>query len=188
MKRTFIAIDIPPSIAIKECIGSFSKALENERIKWLDSENLHLTLKFLGETKEPILQAINDTLAKIAAAQPAFDIIIKHTGIFKNLATPTVIWLGVERSPALETLHSAIDGQMKKLGFLPESRKYSPHLTIGRVKKIKEKSKLQQLLQEKSPKEFQQFKACEIIFYESIPGYSGPDYIPLGNHKLDGAP
>ncbi|MBN2613874.1 MAG: RNA 2',3'-cyclic phosphodiesterase [Bacteroidales bacterium] len=187
MKRTFIAIDIPFSVAIKDCISSFSAALENEKIKWLEPDNLHLTLKFLGETKETMLQTIGDTLAIIASEQPVFDISIKGPGVFKSIVKPTVIWLGVEVNPILETLYSAINVQMEKLGFIPESRKFSPHLTIGRVKYIKEKSKLQQLLQENSTKVFQHFRAGEIVFYESILGYTGPKYIPLGKYQLNKA-
>ena len=184
MKRTFIAIDIPYSKDIKDCISVFANTFQNEKIKWIDADNLHLTLKFLGDTQENKIEAITSRLKEIGSQQIPFEVIVKNAGVFKNISHPAIIWIGIEESKPLTFFKNQIDLCLTDYGFQPEERKFSPHLTIGRVKILKDKSALQQLLNNYHNKTFIRFSVSEVIFYESILDYKGPRYIILGRLPL----
>ncbi len=184
MKRTFIAIDIPICRETKEIIQTFSNRLEINKIKWLKEDNLHLTLKFLGDTDETLIESIGAKLMELANQSASFSLTVKNTGIFKSMANPTIIWIGIEESEPLSRLKSLIDTELIEFGYPTEQRKFTPHLTIGRIKSLKDKKTLQQLIQEFQHKVFLHFQVAEIIFYESILSYNGPQYIKLGNYPL----
>ena len=184
MKRTFIAIDIPVSREIKEILQLFAHRLESERIKWLKEDNLHLTLKFLGDTNEEKIEHIGSKLRQLATQSLQFSLTIKNAGVFKSLARPTIVWLGFEESDPLGLLKNTIEKEISALDYPEEQRKFTPHLTIGRIKSLKNKKALQQIVQEFQQKTILQFTVAEIIFYESILSYNGPEYIKLGSYPL----
>ncbi|MBN2213366.1 MAG: RNA 2',3'-cyclic phosphodiesterase [Bacteroidales bacterium] len=184
MKRTFIALDIPANQMIKKCLNVLSTKLAGEKINWMVSDNLHLTLKFLGDTEEKTITGIDTKLGEITKKIKAFQVIIKNVGIFKSIRDPRIIWLGIEADSELEELKKSIENQVALFGFQPEERKFSPHLTVGRIKLIKNKSTLPQLIESFQGQFLQQFTVPEIIFYESILKKEGPVYIPLGRYKL----
>src|SRR4030043_2071540 len=179
MKRTFIAIDIPSSPKIKECLNILSSGLAREKIKWVADDNLHLTLKFLGDTEEKAITGIETKLAQITQDLPTFSITIKNIGIFKNMRDPRIIWLGIEADRELEELKTLVENQIAPLGFPPEERKFSPHLTLGRIKYLRNKNILQQIMDSYQGQILQQFIVPEVILYESILRKEGPEYIAL---------
>ena len=132
--RSFIAIDLPPGIkeAIKDVVRELSPG--SSGIRWVPVENIHLTLKFLGEVKEDQVPGVENQLRAAAGRHQAFNITVKGAGAFPNLRSPNVLWIGIEVSEALSSLFRDIDAGMSGLGFEPEARRFSPHLTIGRVK------------------------------------------------------
>lgn len=186
MKRTFVALDIPSSNEIKECLKTMSDRLDNEKIKWADPNNLHLTLKFLGDTKESLIPDISDKLQKISDNLSGFTVKIAGAGVFKNLRDPRIIWLGIQENNTLFRLKNVIEKDLDSLGFQPETRNFSPHLTIGRVKFLRDRTGLTELLEVFGNKIILQFEVPEIIFYESILKKEGPEYITLGRFKLKG--
>jgi 2'-5' RNA ligase len=132
--RSFIAIDLPPGIkeAIKDVVRELSPG--SSGIRWVPVENIHLTLKFLGEVKEDLVPKVEKQLRLSAERYQAFNITVKGAGAFPSLRRPNVLWIGIEASEGLSSLFSDIDAGMSRLGFEPETRRFSPHLTIGRIR------------------------------------------------------
>lgn len=184
MKRTFIAIDIPASKKIKECLNILSTRLAGEKIKWTAYNNLHLTLKFLGDTEDKTIPGIESKLSEITKNIAAFQITIKNAGVFKNMRDPRIIWLGIEAGEELTELKNSIETEITLFGFPPEKRKFSPHLTVGRIRFLGNKNILSQIIDDYHSQILQQFTVPEIVFYESILKKEGPEYIPLGRYKL----
>lgn len=130
--RLFVAIEIPAIIRaeISSLLGEF-RALAPD-VKWVRAGNLHLTLKFLGETEVVKCSAIEQSLANILRTHP-FTLNFSGLGFFPNAKRPRVFWAGIHSSPDLQPLVSEIDSRMSALEFPPEERRFTPHLTLARI-------------------------------------------------------
>jgi RNA 2',3'-cyclic 3'-phosphodiesterase len=176
--RAFIAIDIPEQI--KENIIRF---IDNCReiiprssgtlVKYVEKENLHITLKFLGETDSSRIDAFSMRLQTIKSNPP--EILIHKTGGFPNIFFPKVIWAGIEENEILKSLFMKIEEYSINLGFEKENRDFHPHLTLARVKGNPDKELLS-FLKESINLDFGSFKADEIRLYESKLTGNGPVY------------
>jgi 2'-5' RNA ligase len=184
MKRTFIAFDIIPSRETKAAYDHIRTKLRQEKIVWVQEHQFHITVKFLGDTPEETIPGIIDKLSDILGLYPVFSIKIKSMGVFKSLRDPRIIWLGCVAEPVLENLHKAIEIGFSSIGFETENRKYSPHLSIGRVKMMRQVNHLAELIVENNEVEFQQLLVREIMLYESQLKPSGAVYTPLHTFKL----
>jgi 2'-5' RNA ligase len=96
MKRIFIAVKIEPGEILLKMISSFKTGLSNENIKWTNTDNIHITLSFLGDTEESQIIAINEILMVKCEGFGQFDLVLKGTGVFKSQGDPRVIWAGIE--------------------------------------------------------------------------------------------
>jgi 2'-5' RNA ligase len=112
MKRTFVAIDIPGNSKIHECLNSMSSILAGEKIRWTSGDNLHLTLKFLGDTEEKTIIDTGTKLTEVTQSLSAFSIAIRNVGIFRNLRDPRIIWLGIDPCGELMQLKAEVENQM----------------------------------------------------------------------------
>jgi 2'-5' RNA ligase len=132
--RTFIAIELPNDF--KELLKSFQTELKKRApaVRWIKVENIHITLKFLGEVDAGRFAAIEHSLDQVNKESTVFSIRTKHFGGFPNLKKPRVFWLGFENSAELSELQSNVDQALARVGFERDSRKFSPHLTLGRIK------------------------------------------------------
>ncbi len=135
--RTFIAIEVPKEI--KNAVEIYVNPLKKEKAKisWVKPENIHITLKFLGEVAEDKIPEIYESLKKCLVGQKPFDIEVTGTGGFPNLSRPRVFWVGLKNGAVeLKNLAKSIDNELNKHGFPRDKRDFNPHLTIGRVKYI----------------------------------------------------
>ena len=141
--RAFISIEIPQEIKGKiSLIQEQLKTIETP-ISWVRLDSIHLTLKFLGNITELQIPEIKNCMTTAANGIPPFDVKVKRGGVFPNLNYPRVIWLGLEdRTDSLFKLQKGIDICLEKIGFEPEERGFTPHLTLGRVKSLKGKNHL----------------------------------------------
>jgi 2'-5' RNA ligase len=132
--RIFIAIEIPDDV--RAAINSLSKDLSGSGapVKWVRPENIHLTLKFLDEVPNESLPRIHEISRTAAHGVRPIPITIEGVGVFPSVRRPRVMWIGISRSRELEKLHRRLEDGLAELGFEPEKRSWSPHLTIGRVK------------------------------------------------------
>ena len=184
MKRIFIAVKIDPGATLMEMISDFRILLKDEKIKWTESENYHITLAFLGDTGEEKIRAVAEMLKVICDGQGPFDMVIKGAGVFKNLKDPRILWTGIERSEILNSLFESVKLGLKNEGITLEERPFSPHLTLGRIKSIKNNDTLKSLIARYVDKEMQIQPVNEVILYESLLFNSGPVYKPLGKFAL----
>ncbi len=184
MKRLFAAIKIHPSTRFISVLNEFSSSLRHERIKWVEPENMHLTLKFFGETDEEQIPAINLAVQTAVSQSKPFILKISNTGIFGSRYDPKVIWFGIEKHPELDTLAKNIFAELQKCGWQPDRQNFIPHLTIGRIKELKDKPLFQKIISNFSTLEIQIENVTEIILYESILRRDGPQYVNVFSAKL----
>jgi 2'-5' RNA ligase len=134
--RTFIAID--PGKAIRERVMTLQDNLAKTgtKVNWVQRDNLHLTLLFLGEVDQRDLPAVCRAVTEAAAGRPAFPMTIEGAGAFPNARRPRTLWVGVGTGAAdVVALHDALERPLLELGcYRREERDYTPHLTMGRVR------------------------------------------------------
>jgi 2'-5' RNA ligase len=184
VKRTFIAIKIHPAEKMRMILDYFKRTLYGEKIKWVDPENMHITIAFLGDTDENIVQPISEIIKQISLDYPPFELIFRGAGVFKNLRDPRVIWIGTETNTVLQNLKIRMENELSGFGFKKENREFRPHLTLGRIKWIKNNTALEEAIRQYKDQEVQTALINELIFYESILKPEGPLYLPILNAPL----
>jgi 2'-5' RNA ligase len=184
--RCFIAIGIPAQLQknIGECIGILGKY--DADIKWVAPENLHLTLKFLGNTPDILLPKIRESLAAVVSTYEPFYIKIYGTGVFPNKKHPRVIWAGLQDADGMKNLQEEIGRSMAVLGFKKEDREFNPHLTLGRVRSQGRMILLVKELETFEKKEFGSVPVDRILLMKSELKPKGPVYtclydVPFGD-------
>jgi 2'-5' RNA ligase len=133
--RAFIAVEIPAEI--RRNILHATEALHKDvgaLVRWVPVENMHLTLKFLGNISPSNVDMLSQMLRAEADLFTCFDFQLHGLGSFPNLKRPRVIYIGIRAPAALESLRRGIESASRRLGYESEERGFSPHLTIGRVK------------------------------------------------------
>mgnify|MGYP006279379007 FL=1 len=184
MKRTFIATKISPGEKLLKTYTKLRNELKNEKIKWVNSEQFHITLFFLGDTDEEMIPRIRTQLGNMADQFNSFNINLSGLGVFKNINKPRVLWTGIYQYDTMKKIKERIEEEIVALGFPAEEREFRPHLTIARLKWINDKEKLKDLIETYKKEDFQQVKINEIIYYESILKPSGPVYKPIEKFVL----
>lgn len=145
--RAFIAIEIPREIqeAIATGIAPLKSSAGKSAVRWVATENIHLTLKFLGDVSVTNLENLKQALRVEADQYPRFEIHVGGLGCFPNPRKPRVIWIGIQGPATLVSLQRGVDMATAKLGYMGEDRPFSPHLTIGRVREHASPGDLAQL-------------------------------------------
>jgi 2'-5' RNA ligase len=133
--RTFIAVDIPPGIQknIQFNLENLRRSIGNS-VRWVPVNNIHLTLKFLGDVSQENLNGLTDMLRAEADFCPPFGLSIGGLGSFPNLKRARVLFIGIQAPAELEALQRGVETACVRLGYASDPRPFSPHLTIGRVK------------------------------------------------------
>jgi 2'-5' RNA ligase len=130
--RGFIAVDVPSSPSLDALADQLQKA--SSSLKVVPTDHLHLTIKFLGETEEGLVPEILAAMREAAAGIRPFEVRIKGTGAFPSLGRMNVVWVGVEGAEPLARLAEVLDGSLEALGFPRETRRWTAHVTLARVK------------------------------------------------------
>ena len=135
--RAFVALEMPLAIqnALREISADLKEKLNGLPLRWLPVENIHLTLKFLGEISENSLDSISALLEAQANTIQPFEIRLAGTGVFPNARRPNVVWVGMDAPEDLLLLQQRIEMDLSRLGYPAEQRKFSPHLTLARVQR-----------------------------------------------------
>ncbi len=133
--RAFIAIELPLEIhkQLDQVISQLKERLGETAVRWVPAENIHLTLKFLGDVSEANIEMLKKILQGEAAGCDQFELSVGGLGAFPNTHSPRVVWVGVEAPTDLSSLQRAIEAATERLGYMKEERPFSPHLTLGRV-------------------------------------------------------
>lgn len=181
--RIFVAIPIPGEV--KEAIGVFIGKLKSSAadVKWVERENLHFTLRFLGEVKEGDLPRVEDSL-KTLSGYKSFQAKTGPFGVFPSLSSPRVFWIGLTKGEEeMEEISRALNLALRERGFPPEDKPFQPHLTIGRARSLKNIPPLKQLLENLSPPEME-FSVSEVSLFQSTLTPGGPIYRKLFRQVL----
>jgi len=184
MKRLFVAIKITPAPELLQVYYDLKKSLALEKIKWVEENNLHLTLKFIGNTYPSQIDKIVKTLQTVASDTPSFEMNIQNAGIFGSRYNPRVIWLGIENTPQLISLANGVLDGLDEAGFPRGRQNFVPHLTIGRIKYIRDKRNLRKAIEKHNEKHMQKVVISEFYLYESILMREGPVYNIIRKFKL----
>jgi 2'-5' RNA ligase len=141
--RSFIAIELPKEI--RDSLSSIQEKLKTcgADVKWVQPQNIHLTLKFLGEINEEQLSKINLILDALVKDKKSFSIRLASLGAFPKINYPRVIWVGIDRGDKeTQELAKALEEKIQKIGIPKEDRPFSSHITIGRIRSNLRKDKL----------------------------------------------
>ncbi|WP_445679621.1 RNA 2',3'-cyclic phosphodiesterase [Radicibacter daui] len=184
MLRLFVAIRFPE--VVRERLRLLQGGIEG--VAWTRPENLHLTLRFIGEVEEPVAADIDAALAGIA--EPGFDLGLSGVGIFGTVERPRVLWAGVEGSAALMHLQAKVERAVMAAGLEPERQRYTPHVTLGRPAASRGRrpgGRLAQWLEQAGGFRVPDIPVGSFALMRSQRGSTGPDYQPLADYPL-GAP
>ena len=165
-------------------ISSFKKVLKNDSIKWTEPSNIHITLVFLGDTEESKIREIDTSLSEVCQHFKNFELILEGSGVFRSFNDPRVLWTGIQRSEEMIRLNKQINSNLIAAGFKLDVRPYNPHLTLGRLKRIRDISLLEDQVRQYAGMEVQRITVSQIILYESILRQEGPLYKPLGIYSF----
>lgn len=173
--RLFVAIAIPDEI--RAAYSAFIKELRAiaPQAKWVRAENLHVTLKFLGETPLAKLDPLQTALAVVRSPQPV-QLTFRGLGFFPNEKRPRVFWAGTEATANLKTLAAAVDQAAHRLDFPLEERPFAPHLTLARFNPPGIDAKLLEAVRAKGEKNFGALTAAEFHLIESRLKPGGAEY------------
>jgi len=127
------------SETVKSALSVIEEEFKKSRadVKWVNPQNIHLTLKFFGNIKEEIVEKIINITERVCSHYNTFNLEIKSLGMFPNKKSPRVLWVGVEGNDVLKTFQGEIDNDMASIGFEREDRNFTPHLTLGRFRSFR---------------------------------------------------
>jgi 2'-5' RNA ligase len=183
--RTFIAIALTREI--RDYLASIQEELKKCRadVKWVQPENIHLTLKFLGERDEKKIEKIKLELEETARDKKSFSIRLSAVGAFPKLDFPRIIWVGIDRGEKeTEEIAYELEERIAKIGIPKEDRPFSSHITIARLKSPLNRESLVQELKKLAPPQGKEFKVGKITLYKSTLTPQGPIYEALKEANL----
>ncbi|MBN2387110.1 MAG: RNA 2',3'-cyclic phosphodiesterase [Anaerolineales bacterium] len=136
--RAFIAIELPANLqqAIASATAGLQEALPRPLVRWVATQNVHLTIKFLGDVAPGNLERLAEALGDEAAAHHPFEASVGKLGAFPNPRRPRVIWVGLEAPASLLSLQRGVEAVCARMGFPAEAQRFHPHLTLGRLTKL----------------------------------------------------
>jgi 2'-5' RNA ligase len=177
--RLFVGLEIPD--AIKAHVGLLTGGVAGAR--WQEPEQLHITLRFIGEVEGPRVADINAALGAITA--PGFHLMLRGVDIFGEPAKPRMLWAGVEPTAPIQHLRDKVEQALVRTGLPAESRKFKPHLTLARFGREKPR-RLADYLTGHAAFASASFPVTEFTLFESRLGHTGAVYVPLERYGLEG--
>jgi 2'-5' RNA ligase len=187
--RSFIAIELPAEV--KQALGRVQGKLKNASkasVKWVDPGIMHLTLKFLGNIDTAIIEEITMVMEEAVKGVPPFNITVSGLGVFPDTRRVRVVWVGLSGElEQLNRLQQSLETGLTPLGFAPENRPFSPHLTLGRVRDDAapyERQELGRLISGTDFKEKYTVSVKAINLMKSQLTREGPIYTRIGSVSL----
>lgn len=182
--RTFIAIELTNEVRarVAQHIACLRHELPDVRASWSREDNLHLTLKFLGNVPVADIPKVSDAVASATKSAPSFELTFSDCGTFPPHGRPKVLWIGTQASGLLE-LHPAIETGLATGGFPRESRSFHPHLTIARLRNSQGARRLAELHQSLGFAPIA-FAVSEVIVFRSELLKQGSQHTAISRHKL----
>jgi 2'-5' RNA ligase len=180
--RGFIAIDINVTPNVLNLLQDITNS--NADVKLVEPQNIHITIKFLGDVQEDNIDDIEQIMKDSVKEIEPFTLKLSGTGVFPNQNYIRVVWIGIKDAEIIETISRSIDERLSQLGFKREKRGFSAHLTIGRVKTAKNKQLLLKAIESYKDFEFSTQEVNSIKLKKSDLTPKGPIYTTLREVKL----
>ncbi len=190
--RSFVAIELNQEI--REKLGEVQALLQSrgiaDQVRWVKPGGVHLTLKFLGNVPVPRVKELVVAVKQASEGIGPFVLDFGGLGCFPNPRRPSVIWVGVQGdTEVLAHLQGRVEERLAVLGFPPEKRAYTPHLTLGRVRRRtarRERSRLGELLQKQEVETLADMAVREVALMKSVLSPAGARYSQLAVVELEG--
>ena len=189
--RTFIALEL--SDEIRKKLGALIQDLRTAvqftpaRPKWVRPESIHLTLKFLGQIEETMVEPIGEVMKKAALETPPFNIKVRNLGVFPHERKPRVLWTGLSSGgEQTERLQQKLESGLIPLGFEAEKRPFHPHLTLARIKALRGTGPMMKVLANHKRRFVGENYIDKLALYKSELHPSGAVYTPLVEVPLTG--
>ena len=181
--RLFVALEIPSSV--RENLAALIRHLRPlaPQAKWVRAENLHVTLKFIGEAPAQKGEAIRAALAQVRG-EGALELRFRGLGYFPNEKRPRVFWGGIEADARLAHLAAEIEARLEPLGISREARAFAPHLTLARFPMPGLPEKLRAEVQANGTRDFGALRATEFHLIESHLKSTGAEYVSLASFPM----
>lgn len=179
MIRLFVGVELPAEV--RQRLAALGGGIPNAR--WVPEENLHLTLRFIGNVDEGVADEIAEALGQIGA--PPFAITLAGFDTFKSGRHPHALWVGVERQPALSHLRDKVESVAVRCGLEPERRKFTPHVTVARLKDPAPPDRLQRFLAENGLFKAGPFPVEHFTLFSSHLSRNGAIYTVEATYGLD---
>ncbi len=188
MKRLFLAIPIKTTdngfIPLLE--GLRRQLAHEKRINWVKPDNIHLTLKFIGNTPNEDVPKIIDGVGEMLKNHKSFTMDFNRTGIFGSRYAPRVLWLGMQNTPQeLYDLEEDTLTTFDNLGYLRDRQNFVPHITLGRIKELCEKQYFQKIVSGIEQKSYIKQEVNEIILFQSILRPEGAIYKEVKKFRMN---
>lgn len=177
--RSFIAFDIDNEAVLKKMMEAQNLLIRTgANLKMVKPENIHITMRFLGNITPPTVEKVFEEMKKVQFIP--FDVKIQVIGVFPHMRYPRVVWVGItEGADQMQSIFSQLEPRLRKLGFAPDSKGFSPHLTIARVKSGRNKAELVKCISENANSEFGVIRAECLRLKRSNLTPKGPVYSTL---------
>ena len=178
--RVFVAIPVPDDV--RRALGEFIAKLHRTcpQARWVRTEGMHVTLKFIGEAGEEKVEQIKAAIAVVRSAAPV-ELRFHNAGFFPNPKHPRVFWAGIDATPNLAEIAQAIESQLESFGIPREARAFRPHLTLARFNSQEGVPKLGEALAQLAPFDFGATTARQFHLYQSVLKRGGAEYTVLAD-------
>ncbi|MFH0816810.1 MAG: RNA 2',3'-cyclic phosphodiesterase [Methanobacteriota archaeon] len=180
--RAFIAVEV----------GGMSRLLDMDEelkrthgdLKIVDADNIHMTMKFLGNVDEAAGEKIVKAMKAAVKKFEPFDMVVRGVGVFPSEDDIKIIWVGVDDPKPLAKIYDNLEKSLKKLGYEPESRAFTPHVTIARVRSPKNRLRVKEIVDAHKEDEFGVIKVDTLFLKKSFLTNEGPVYTTVGTARL----
>lgn len=186
--RLFVALEIFSAVrdnlaALVEKLRAADASSSRNKARWVRVENLHVTLKFIGNVDAGKLDAIRAALGEVCS-DDTVELRFRGLGFFPNDKRPRVLWAGIVASPNLAPLTVGIDAQLEKLGIARETREFAPHLTLARFDPPSISGELLAAMRENESRELGALRTGEFHLFESKTRPTGTEYTRLSSFSF----
>jgi len=180
--RGFIALDIEPNDEIRKFMEGLEKT--GAPLKMVNPNDIHITIKFLGDTEEDKVQDISEVVRRVLEEKEPFTIDLEGVGAFPHLGYMKVVWIGTKEEPRLQKVAHRVEEELVPVGFPRDDKGFSPHVTVARVKGGKNKDRLKDTIKNYEGFFFKTHKVTKLKLMKSTLTKKGPIYETLEEYYL----
>jgi len=177
--RSFIAIELPGEV--KSALSDLQREFKEcgADVRWVKPDNIHLTLKFLGDIHEDTIGAVQKIMEGACKGYSSFNLELNGAGTFPHMKSPRVVWTGLQDSEILSQLQNEIERGLSTIGFKKEARRFVPHLTLGRFRSMQKRAQLLEKIGQYQEKKICSFAVNSVVLMKSALNPIGAQYTKM---------